>query len=217
MRIGTWNLEGRWSAEHADVLWNADCDVWMLTEVPPRAALDGYDQHLSAELTPRSLHWSGLVSRLPLERLPDPHPASVAARVNGVVVCASVLPWPFAEGHPWAGESQTEQAQTTIAAVQDILKGEVAVWGGEWNQPLSGNIVGFSRTVQTAILAAVDALELQVPTAGLTARHGRGQNSIDHVAVPASWVVTEFGKVDLPDRISDHDAYWVDAAPPGED
>jgi len=218
VRIGTWNLEGRWSADHADALAGADCDVWLLTEAPPRATLDGYEQHLSAALTPGSLHWSGLLSRLPIERLPDPHPTAVVARVDGVLMCASVLPWPFAEpGLPWEGESHLEQLETTVAAVQAVLKSEDVVWGGGWNQPLHGNIVGFSPTVQAAILTAVDALELQVPTASLTARHGRGQSSIDHVAVPASWVVAEVGKVDLPDGLSDHDAYWVDAAPADEE
>lgn len=218
MRIGTWNLEGRWSADHADALAEADCDIWLLTEAPSRTTLDGFEQHLSAALTPGSLHWSGLLSRLSLERLPDPHPTAVAARVDGVMVCASVLPWPFADPDlPWEGESQLEQVGTTVAAVQDVLKGEVAVWGGGWNQPLHGNIVGFSRTVQTAILTAVDALGLQVPTASLTARHGRGQSSIDHVAVPASWVLAEAGKLDLPDGFCDHDAYWVDAAPAEDD
>jgi hypothetical protein len=33
MWTGTWNLAGRWSPRHRDVLAAADCDVWLLTEV----------------------------------------------------------------------------------------------------------------------------------------------------------------------------------------
>lgn len=32
MRIGTWNLAGRWSPDHRDHLLGADCDVWLPTE-----------------------------------------------------------------------------------------------------------------------------------------------------------------------------------------
>ena len=42
MRIGTWNLAGRWSAHHAGLLLAADCDVWLLTEVNERTTLPGY-------------------------------------------------------------------------------------------------------------------------------------------------------------------------------
>lgn len=34
MRIGTWNLAGRWSLAHQSFLEDAECDVWLLTEVP---------------------------------------------------------------------------------------------------------------------------------------------------------------------------------------
>ncbi len=48
MRIGIWNLDGRWGREHRSFLDPQDCDVWQMTEVrvdvsetnsvsPPRA------------------------------------------------------------------------------------------------------------------------------------------------------------------------------------
>src|SRR4051812_27579468 len=42
MRIGTWNLAGRWTPEHERFLLAADCDVWLLTEVNERVRLDGF-------------------------------------------------------------------------------------------------------------------------------------------------------------------------------
>ena len=30
VRIGTWNLEGRWSRDHLDLFIQQDCDVWLL-------------------------------------------------------------------------------------------------------------------------------------------------------------------------------------------
>ena len=33
LRIGTWNLEGRWTADHLAFMVDLDCDVWLVTEV----------------------------------------------------------------------------------------------------------------------------------------------------------------------------------------
>ena len=33
MRIGTWNLEKKWTQDHADLMEEQKCDVWLLTEV----------------------------------------------------------------------------------------------------------------------------------------------------------------------------------------
>jgi hypothetical protein len=38
VRIGTWNLEGRWWPDHLHLLEAAGCDLWLLTEVPRRPA-----------------------------------------------------------------------------------------------------------------------------------------------------------------------------------
>jgi exonuclease III len=49
MRIGTWNVEGRWSAEHASLLLDADADIWLLTEVRHSTQTPGYDLHATTE------------------------------------------------------------------------------------------------------------------------------------------------------------------------
>lgn len=39
MRIGTWNLAGRWDARHRTLLETMDCDALLLTEVSERLKL----------------------------------------------------------------------------------------------------------------------------------------------------------------------------------
>lgn len=217
MRIGTWNLEGAWSADHGHVMTEVDADLWLLTEVRPRVALDGYQQQLTRGLAPDGSHWAGILSRHPVDRLPDPHPASVAARAEGVLVCSSVLPWPFAGAEtPWDGQGTYAEAMAlTLAAVETTLKTSPAVWGGTWHQPLAGNIVGFSPRVQEALLGTIDLLGLQVPTAHERTRHGRGRYTVDHLAVPAAWEIVERGSFAV-DQASEHDAYWVEVEVPSE-
>ena len=50
MRIGTWNLAGRWQPQHEQFVAAADCDVGRLTEVNERVELVGCERHLSAGL-----------------------------------------------------------------------------------------------------------------------------------------------------------------------
>ena len=65
MRIGTWNLAGRWSDAHLALMVRADCDVWLLTEVNVCTDLPGYDLHLGAnEMAPKR-RWAGIASRRP--------------------------------------------------------------------------------------------------------------------------------------------------------
>lgn len=188
-----------------------DADVWLLTEVRPRVILDGYQQHLTRDLAPGGSHWSGILARKPIDRLPDPHPASAAAWVDGLLVCSSVLPWPFADADtPW-GDAGTylEAMVATLAPIETTLKDNPAVWGGTWHQPLDGNIVGFSPRVQEALLGAVDLLGMQVPTARERNRHGRGQYTVDHLAVPVGWEIVERGSITV-EHSSEHDGHWVE-------
>lgn len=218
MRVGVWDLEGAWSADHAHLLAEAACDVWLLTDVRPRVVLEGYHQHLTAGFHADGRHWAGLLTRETIDPLPDPHPASAAAWIDGLLFCASVLPWPFAdEDTPWAeAASHTEAMTSTLADIETTLKGNPAVWGGTWSQPLAGNIVGFSPRAQEAVLTTVDTLGLVVPTASQRSRHGRGQLSIDHLAVPSAWEVVSLDTFRVDDA-SEHDAYWVEIATPDDD
>lgn len=88
------------------------------------------------------------------------------------------------------------------------------VWGGDWNHALSGRELAGSVAGRRSVLEAVERLGLQVPTAD--APHQiEDLLSIDHIAVPKSWVVsvTQRHRAFVGEsRISDHDAYVVDAA-----
>lgn len=41
VRIGTWNMQGRWTPAHQEVLQDHACDVWLLTEVNQRLEVPG--------------------------------------------------------------------------------------------------------------------------------------------------------------------------------
>jgi hypothetical protein len=214
VRIGTWNLAGRWSDDHRSLLLEADCDVWLLTEVNERTRLPGYAIHLSAAPMAARRRWAAVASRLPMASSPDPHPASAAAQVGATTYVSSVLPWRAARSGPvWAGERHADRTQH---AVDDLLlrlrAAPSLVWGGDWNHALIGKEYAGSKAGRVSITGALDELGLVVPTAELP--HAiQGLLSIDHVAVPAGSSATARRVVAAGDRerLSDHDAYVVDA------
>src|SRR3954464_13738899 len=93
MKIGTWNLAGRWQSAHAQLLADQHCDLWLLTEVNERVELEGFQRHLSLGLMAPRRRWAGVYSRRALTPLPDPHVASAAAVVDGITYCSTILPW----------------------------------------------------------------------------------------------------------------------------
>lgn len=213
MRVGTWNLAGRWSDHHRSLMVDADCDVWLLTEVHAGTGLPGYAVHRTQAHCAPGRHWAAIASRLPMASSPDPHPASAQAQVGGTTYVSSVLPWRSARTGPvWTGDGHAAKTQH---AVDDLLlrigASQRLVWGGDWNHALSGRETAGSKAGRTAILGAVAALGLDVPTADLPHALG-GLLSIDHVAVPAGTasgarrVVAEAAGR----RLSDHDAYVVE-------
>ncbi|WP_416954293.1 endonuclease/exonuclease/phosphatase family protein [Nocardioides sp. T5] len=214
MRIGTWNLAGRWSDDHRNLMLEAGCDVWLLTEVNERTSLPGYAMHLSDAPMAARRRWAAVASRLPMSSSPDPHPASAAAQIGATTYVSSVLPWRTARSGPvWVGERHADRTQN---AVDDLLlrlrASPSLVWGGDWNHALTGKEYAGSKVCRDAIASALDELGLVVPTAELP--HAiDGLLSIDHVAVPAGLAATARRIVAECDgkRLSDHDAYVVDA------
>lgn len=159
-------------------------------------------------------HWAAVLATHSLEPVEDPHPASAAAYVDGRLVCSSVLPWPLAGEHwPWGPSEHQARVEETLDQLALALSDEVSVWGGDWNQPLTGNFLGFRRSAQLAIRAAVDGMRLQVPTAELPSSTAP-QRSIDHIALPQSWLVRANGHIPVVRDLSDHYAYWVEVEPP---
>lgn len=211
MRIGTWNLDGRWVPRHRDLLLKQDCDVWLLTEVAADFQLDEYHVYLTAEVMDRGQHWADLLSRRPLTPLPDPHPASVAARGGGVTYCSTVLPWRSCGGQPpWVGQRHADRTARALCTLLEGLPRSELVWGGDWNLALQGPEYAGSLCGRDHLLVALAALGLRAPTAPLP--HPRGGFTIDHVAVPRQWKVVGAWRVVAECagcRLSDHHAYVV--------
>jgi endonuclease/exonuclease/phosphatase family metal-dependent hydrolase len=212
VRIGTWNLAGRWSDDHKTLMLGADCDVWLLTEVTERTSLPGYAVHFAATRMAPRRRWAAVASRLPMASSPDPHPASAQVQIGATTYVSSVLPWRTCGSRPpWRGESHAEK---TTNVVDDLLlrmrAARSLVWGGDWNHALTGKEHAGSAGGRAAIAGALDELGLVVPTAELPHRID-GLLSIDHIAVsqefagePTRVVAAKGAK-----RLSDHDAYVV--------
>jgi hypothetical protein len=69
---------------------------------------------------------------------------------------------------------------------------------------------GSSRVGRPAILAALESLGLVCPTLALPHRLD-GMTSIDHIAIPVSVGYEKPRHIAVPARLSDHDAYVLDA------
>lgn len=209
MRIGTWNLEGRWSANHLALLQHQACDVWLLTEVPSEASVPGMTAHRTqAAMGPRK-DWAGVFSNLDISGELDPHWATAMAQVDGLRVLSSVLPWRSC-GATWQGASLTEKMTLTLAQLREHIDG-MSIWGGDWNLGLEGSELVGSSAARAEILALLEDAGLSVPTRSLGSV-SKGQRSIDHVAVPIAWDVTGAHRVEAAvrgRRLSDHDAYVV--------
>lgn len=213
MRIGTWNLEARWGDPHRAVLTGLGCDVLLLTEVSDETTLDGFAAHFGNGVSSAGTRWAAVFSRLPLVPLPDPHPAAAAAEIGGVRFCSSVLPWPLSGAMAeYPGLDHQERLVLCLETLIASFNEEGVVWGGDWNQPLSGAMSGFSHAGRTVVAQAAEQAALQVPLADLLGRMDR-QGTIDQVAVPRSWRIDGVGKAEVDPSLSDHDAYWVDCSP----
>jgi hypothetical protein len=216
MRVGTWNLEGRWSADHATFMQRCACDVWLLSIVQDAFALEAGE---TARSEPRGgdVSWSAVWSAAGLEAIEPPHPAVACARVGELLVCSSVLPWrnaaPFSDDD---GDSVASITGAAIAGVREALAGgRDVIWGGGWNHGLHerenvGTLIG-----RRGILALVAELMLQTPTARLP-NSIAGIFSTDHIAVPERWEVEDAARVIAQiggRRLTDNDVYVVECEP----
>ncbi len=214
MRIGTWNLAGRWEPEHERFLAEADCDVWLLTEVNERVELKDFEHHLTEGVMRPRIRWAGVYSRGPLSGLADPHVASALAVVDGTTYCSTVLPWRSCpEDETWPGKNHAERTANALAMLVNKLPDDSLAWGGDWNHALSGPEEGGDKTGRRHVLGVVDELRLQVPTADLP-HWIDGHLSIDHIAVGAHRRVNGASRV-IARGLSDHDCYVVDVAVDG--
>jgi hypothetical protein len=213
VRVVTWNMAGRWSHEHLAFLTVLRCDVLLLTEVSDRVELPGMVGHVTDGQMARRRHWAGIWSRHPLTSLPDPHGASAMAEVLGHRFCSSILPRrSCGSREPWVG---TNTAERTINAVDAIAAAAPTVWGGDWNHALEGREYAGSKAGRDRLLKSLAELGLSAATAH--APHQiEGLVSIDHIAVPTGWSarVEHHSALLAEGRLSDHDAYVIEADRP---
>lgn len=186
MRIGTWNLDGRWSPRHQRLLAEAECDVWLLTEVPESLALSG--GHLvrsDAMLGIGGKSWAAVWSNQPSAKLPPVHPAAAPALCGDLLLFSCVLHWRGARPH-WPDEGSTVAAMTLAALGRlgpSLISNEHAVvWGGDWNHAMTGREHAGSMEGRGAIEALVATAGLVVTTVDAPHRID-GLLSIDHIAV----------------------------------
>jgi hypothetical protein len=210
MRIGVWNLQGRWDGRHCQQIQAMSCDVVLLTEVSERVVIPGMELHRTAATIAPRRRWAAVAARKQVRGLADPHGATAMAEIDGLRVCSSILPWrSCGTREPWKG---TTTAEKTAAAVADIEAAAPTAWGGDWNHAMSGREWSGSQGGRRSIVEAVDRLGLQIPTA--RAPHQiDGLLSIDHIAIPAAWATSEVehhSAVLGGARISDHDAYVIE-------
>ena len=217
MKIGTWNLAGRWSASHRKWLEDLDCDVWLLTEVSERCHVDGYAEHRGTASMAPGRNWASVFSRRSLDARPDPdpHPASAAAIIGDTIFVSSILPWRGCGAvAPWEGPNHAARTAATVRPLVAAMWRGASVWGGDWNHALSQRETAGSRGGRKTILDAISELDLKVPTAALSHRID-GLLSIDHIAVPNSvnaWNAQRAPAEVAGKRLSDHDAYVVHVA-----
>jgi hypothetical protein len=213
MRIGTWNMEGRWDERHARLIAEQDCDVWLLTEVNDRMVLDEYEERRTNAFMSSRRRWAGVFSRIGLEEMPDPHPATAAAVVDGVTFWSSILPWRGSgELPPWEGDTHAERTARTLDALLDQPPSADLVWGGDSNHAMTGPEHAGSKGGRAAIADALSRLELTVHTCDLPHRIPE-LLSIDHIALPIGSAIPAVSRaVAMAEgaRLSDHDLYVAD-------
>lgn len=220
MRIGTWNMAG-WLAE-AGV-----AGVVARRRLRRVAADRSQRERRTARLSPASgpgAHGAASSVGRRLQPVAAHAPARpsrgqrrAAAVVAGVTYCSTILPWRGSGGEPtWPGAElpRDQHSGRMRFALETLLSGlspTDLVWGGDWNQALDGPESTGSRGGRRHLLAAIDKLGLQVPTADLPHRLD-GHLSIDHIGVPRDRRVigvehrTAVG-------LSDHDCYVVEVEP----
>lgn len=213
MRIGTWNLAGRWTPEHLDFLLQLDCDVLLLTEVSERLDVPDHHLHLGEQQMTPKRRWAGVLSRKPITPLPDPHPASAMGRVGSWTFCSSILPWRSCGTRlPWGQGTHADKTARTVEQLRAHLPLDGFIWGGDWNHALEGREYAGSQGGRRHILELVNELDLKAPTAQLPHRIA-GLLSIDHLAVPEHRTVSEARRASAiagdGRQLSDHDAYVV--------
>jgi hypothetical protein len=209
VRIGTWNMAGKWSDEHRKFLEHEECDVWLFTEVPLDTEISGMTSYRTVETMQPHKAWAAIYSRVPPTKGTDPHRATASALVGEVRFVSSILPWRSC-GAAWPGATLAEKQALTLAELRPLID-QATVWGGDWNQALEGTDYVGTGAGRATITSLLEATQLSIPTRSLGSATP-GHRSIDHIAVPMAWDVVGAWRISANAqgrRLSDHDAYVV--------
>lgn len=225
LRVGTWNLdrsEPDWRRPHQAEHVANQADVWLLTEVPS-GWRHGSSTSVFSALRPDEpdQHWAAITSRWQMEPIIAEHPALAMARINhrggAFLAASSVFPWRGAvEFWPAAdGDSFADRCAVTLAAHATAIsraRGDLpVVWGGDFNQAMSGREYVGSREGRAALREAFIQLGLRAVTDDAAGQDPL-QQSIDHIAVPLGWSSADV-EVQRPQSdgrfLSDHPSYVV--------
>jgi hypothetical protein len=210
VRVGTWNLDGRWNANHVELLLAQECDVWLLTEIREHARLPGFESYLTTGMMGPRKHWAGIFSQFTIQPLADPDVASAIGVGAGIIWCSSILPWRSCGSEAWGAGSTSEKVVRALDHLMGAVPDGRLVWGGDWNHAMTGKDRVGTHAGRIAIEHALTRWQLQLTTRQAPHRVP-GQASIDHIAVPRAAhtapAVRVVAEGDDGIRLSDHDLY----------
>lgn len=225
LRVGTWNLERgepRWQRAHQAAHMSNEADLWLLTAACSQLQIGNHKPAFSGSRPgEHDQHWAAISSTWPMKPVPTAHPSLVMARIShpeGTFLAASsVFPWRTA-AELWPngdGDSFAERcAQTLAKHTREIMKASLGlpvVWGGDFNQALSGPELVGSDVGRGALLEAFVRLGLRVVTVEANGQDPH-RRSIDHIAIPSAWG-SRLVSVQRPQSdarfLSDHPSYVV--------
>jgi len=217
MRVGTWNLEGRWSPAHAWFMEQCACDIWLLSIVHDVVEL-GSGEMVRSEEMGEETSWAAVWSASGLDPHESVHPAVAIGRIGELLACSCVLPWrgaaPFSDD---AGDNVVSITKAALDGIREALTAGAgdAIWGGGFNHALHGAEHTGTLKGRKGINVLVGELALQTPTAQLP--HSiAGNFATDHIAVPESWDVGGASRMAAKlggQRLTENDAYVVDCEP----
>lgn len=209
-------------------------DLWFLTEVHSDWHIEGQSISFSARRpdaspTARMAAISPRWETAPIDHGANPVDGYIAmARVRlpehrgSALAISSVLPWRGAAPSlrlilgldaPFA-EIFDHVLDHTVGRIRQHRRvGEPVIWGGDFNQALSGRDYVGTSSGRERLREAFESLDLQAPTDGLPA-HIDIHPAIDHIAIPKDWIVKVPPSLARPEhatkRLSDHALYRVE-------
>ena len=144
-----------------------ECDVLLLTEVPPDVEIAGMEGHHTMARMARGQSWAAIYAAA-LTPLADPHPAVALAEVDGIRVASVVLPWRGAGAYYlWGGDRGIDRVEHVV---RSVVTAAPAVWGGDWNTSFAAHGYSPAAGARSRLRAAAETLDAQIATKALLAR-----------------------------------------------